>query len=51
MNDYVDYVRNVVEYIKSKTEFEKYHWKDIVGGIIALIYTALNNNEQQWKYK
>jgi polyhydroxyalkanoate synthase len=46
MNDYVDYVRNSVEYIKGKTEFEKisligYCW----GGIIALIYTALNNNE------
>lgn len=23
MNDYVDYVRNAVEYIKGKTEFEK----------------------------
>lgn len=46
MNDYVDYIRNAVEYIKDKTEFEKisllgYCW----GGIIALIYTALNNNE------
>ena len=46
VNDYVNYVRVAVEYIKGKTEFEKisllgYCW----GGIIALIYTALDNNE------
>lgn len=47
VNDYVNYVRVAVEYIKGKTDFEKisllgYCW----GGIIALIYTALDNNNE-----